>query len=160
MADIAAEIDLCRHLSFSLPVRYSGINYFKPTLKFRTVGYMPELRGWLRPGNDGFFAGAHFGMSWYNFAFDGASRYQDHAGDTPAIGGGLSIGYRLPVSKNGRWKMEFALGAGVYRLNYDIFDNVPDGRLLSSVQKTWAGIDSAAISFAYMFNLGKKGGAR
>ncbi len=37
------------------------------------------------------------GLAYYNFAFNGKYRYQDHLRQTPALGGGLSIGYRLPL---------------------------------------------------------------
>lgn len=160
IANIAPEIDLTKHLSFTLPIYYSAWNYFKTTIKFRTFAIQPELRYWISPNNEGFFAGAHFGLSYYNFAFDGDYRYQDHNGEKPAIGGGLSIGYMLPISDNNRWRIEFSLGAGVYSLNYDVFHNTPDtkdGLFVESGQKTYWGIDQAAISLMYTFNLKKKG---
>lgn len=162
MANIAAEMDFAEHWSFALPVYYSAWNYFKSTIKFRTFSVLPEFRYWFKENNDGFFTGAHFGLIYYNFAFDGAFRYQDHNGDTPAIGGGLSAGYRLPISKDNRWKVEFSLGAGIYTINYDKFHNTPqtkDGLLIENIRKTCLGIDQAAVSFSYMFDL-KKGGKR
>ncbi|MEE1308569.1 MAG: DUF3575 domain-containing protein, partial [Bacteroidaceae bacterium] len=110
-----------------------------------------------------FFAGAHFGLTYYNFAFNGDYRYQDHGGTTPAIGGGLSVGYRMPISKDNRWRMEFSLGAGVYPLHYDVFHNTKktkDGLMTETIKKTYWGIDQAAISFLYTFDLKKKGGLK
>ena len=95
IANVAPEMDIAKHLSFTLPVYYSAWNYFKTTIKFRTLAVQPELRYWISPNNEGFFAGAHFGLAYYNFAADGDYRYQDHNGKKPAIGGGLSIGYVL-----------------------------------------------------------------
>ena len=114
IANVAAEIDLAKHWSFSLPIYYSAWDYFKSTIKFRTFAVQPEFRYWLSEDNDGFFAGAHFGLAYYNFAFDGDYRYQDHNRETPAIGGGVNVGYRLPISKDNRWRVEFSLGAGLY----------------------------------------------
>lgn len=159
MVNLAAEVDLCEHLSFALPIYYSGTDYFKPTLKFRIFGFQPDLRCWLRPSNEGWFAGAHFGLAWYNFAFDGSIRYQDHVRNTPASGGGVSVGYRMPIGQNNRWKIEFAVGAGAYRLHYDTFVNEPNGKLTGSAKKTYIGLDQVAISFAYTFDM-KKGGKR
>ena len=65
-------------------------------------------------------------LAYYNFAFDGDYRYQDHNRETPAIGGGVSVGYRMPISKNNRWRVEFSLGAGVYSNHYDKFHNTPN----------------------------------
>ena len=159
MANAAVEVDLCEHLSFALPVFYSAMNYFTYSIKFRTVGFQPELRGWLSERNDGLFFGAHFGMAWYDFAFRGKYRYQDHDRNSPAVGGGVSIGYRMPISKNNRWYVEFAVGGGVYRLHYDTFINEPNGRRTGAFRKTYAGLDQAAVSFAYTFDI-KRGGKR
>ena len=159
----ALEIDLAEHWSFSFPVYYSSWNYFKSTIKFRTFAVQPELRYWPSEDNDGLYVGAHYGYAYYNFAFDGDYRYQDHSQETPAIGAGLSIGYRMPLTKNQRWKMEFALGAGVHSLHYDKFYNTPDtkdGLLVKSIKETYWGVDQAEITFSYSLDLQKKGGKR
>ena len=163
IANVAVEIDMARHWSFALPVYYSAWDYFKQTVKFRTFAVQPEFRYWLSDENDGFFAGAHFGLAYYNLAIDGDYRYQDHNRETPAIGGGVSIGYRLPISKNNRWRVEFSVGAGAYTNHYDKFHNTPDtkdGLLIESNKNTYWGIDQAAVSFSYSFDLKKKGGKR
>ena len=163
IANLAAEIDLARHWSFTLPIYYSAWNYFTSKVKFRTFALQPEFRYWLSEHNDGFFAGAHFGMAYYNFALPNGNRYQDHDRRSPALGGGLSVGYRLPLDKKNRWRVEFALGAGAYSLHYDKFSNpssTSDGRLMESVKKTFWGIDQVAVSFSYSFDLKKKGGKR
>ena len=164
IGNAATELDLANHWSFSLPICYSAWNYFTTTIKFRTFAIQPELRYWLSEENDGFFVGAHFGLAYYNLAINGDYRYQDHNCESPAIGGGLSVGYRLPISKNNRWKAEFSLGAGVYPLYYDKFHNTPnikDGLMIESgVKKIYWGIDQATVSFSYMLDLKKKGGKR
>jgi hypothetical protein len=89
--------------------------------------------------------------------------YQDYNRETPSIGGGLSLGYRLPVSWNNRWSVEFSLGAGVYSSHYDKFHNTPDtkdGLIVETVRKPYWGIDQAAVSLSYSFDLKKKGGKR
>lgn len=153
------EIDIIPRLSFALPIYYSGINYFTETVKFRTFCVQPELRYWFfkqQHGNDRLFLGAHFGMAYYNFALNGDYRIQDHAGRKPALGGGLSVGYRLPLGKEKRWKMEFSLGAGVYALHYDKFFNEHDGKLTKTIKRTFIGLDNAAISVGYTFDVSKK----
>ena len=160
IVNVGAEVDLLRHWSFTLPVYFSAWDYFKSTIKFRTFAVQPEFRYWPSEQNDGFFTGAHIGLAYYNFAFDGDFRCQDHGGETPAIGGGVSIGYRLPVSKNNRWKIEFSLGVGVYPIHYDKFHNTPyfkDGMMAGSIKTTYWGIDQLAVSIAYSFDQKKKG---
>lgn len=156
----AAEYDLTSHLSVQLPVYYSGFNYFRSNVKFRTLATMPELRFWISEENRGFFANIHLGLAWYNCAFGGAHRYQDHSGRTPAIGGGAGIGYRFPISADGRWSLEAALGMGAYSLDYDIFENNHNGMITGRRCRTFFGVDQAALSIGYSFGLKKKGGGR
>lgn len=156
--NVAAEIDLARHWSVSLPVYYSGFNYFKRSLKFRTLAIQPQVRWWPALQNDGFFLGAHLGMAYFNYAKDGDFRYQDHDANTPALGGGIGIGYRWNVGKSGRWAFEASIGAGVYHLDYDIFKNCTDGLLTGRERRTFVGIDNAALSVVYRFELSKKKG--
>ena len=79
---------------------------------------------------------------------------------TSSIGGGLSVGYRTYISKNKRWKMEFSVGGGYYDSKYDKFRNEENGFLIGSYEKQWIGVDQVAVSFAYTFNLKKKGDNR
>ena len=164
IANAAVEIDLGKHWSFNLPVYYSAWDYFKTTIKFRTLAVQPEFRYWFKPENEGWFVGAHFGYASYNIALDGDYRYQDHDRETPAMGGGLAFGYRTHISKNKRWKMEFTLGGGYYPLQYDKFHNTPnvkDGLMVEScIEKNYRGLDQASVSFLYTFDLKKKGGKR
>lgn len=156
IANVSVEVDLGKHWSFALPVNYSAWDYMKPTTKFRTFSMYPEGRFWVSKRNNGFFVGAHFGFAYYNYALNGDYRFQDHDGKTPALGGGLSIGYRLPISKNKKWNVEFAIGAGAYTRKYDRFYNVTDGRLVDTTNKMYLGIDNAAINFSYSFDLKKR----
>ena len=156
IANVAVEIDLAKHWSFTLPVYYSAWDYFKTTLKFRTLTVQPEFRYWFKEQNEGWFVGAHFGLGYYNYAHDGDYRYQDHDGKSPAIGGGISLGVRTPLSKKHRWYLEFVLGGGVYDTSYDRFYNVEDGKLIDTTSKVYWGIDNAAINISYKFNLKKR----
>ena len=156
IANLAVEVDLGKHWSFTLPVYYSAWDYFKTTVKFRTLMVQPEVRYWFNRHNEGWFLGAHFGSGYYNIALDGDYRYQDHAQQTPAIGGGLTIGYRTHLSKNKRWKLEFAVGGGAYDLKYDTYYNVKNGKLVETTPKTYIGVDNASINISYSFNLNKR----
>ena len=152
LGNLSAEVDITRNLSFHLPVYYSALNYFTSTIKFRALGFQPELRwNFTRPA--GLFVGAHFGLAYFNLATDGNWRIQTHNGNEPLIGGGVSIGYRLPLSKDKRWNLYFVLGAGAYRFHYDKFYNEPNGALAGSVSKTYWGLDNAALNFSYSFDL-------
>ena len=159
--NIAVEYDIIPHLSVALPFYYSGgLDYIKETIKFRGIVIQPEVRYYLKD-NDGFYGGAHFGLGWYNFALDKEFRIQDHKGRRPAIGGGISLGYAMKFKKQPRWGLEFAVGAGVYDVMYDVFYNEPNGAYAErGMHDTWFGIDNAAISLTYSFPLKKKEGRK
>ncbi len=153
ISNIAAEVDLAPRFSVVLPLAYSGWNYFSSTTKFRKFSMYPELRYWLRNDNSGLFTGVHFGMAWYNFAIGGKYRVQDKGAHTPALGGGLTVGYRMPISRCRRWKAEFALGLGIYSLHYDKYFNIPNGALIDTQRHTYAGPDQVSVAIAYTFRL-------
>lgn len=155
-SNLAFEVDLAKHWSFSLPIYYSALNYFKHTIKFRIFGFQPGFRYWLKPENRGVYFEARYGMGWYDFAFNGAYRYQSKGRKCPAVGGGISAGYRLPISGNGRWTMEFGAGIGAYRLHYDRFINDYNGKLVDSKKKSYFGIDNINVSISYSFPIEKK----
>lgn len=154
----AVEFDLAPHWSATLPVYYSGFNYFTRTLKFRTFAIQPEVRWWPSRQNHGFFLGAHFGMAYYNVALDGETRYQDHDGNTPALGGGLAVGYRFRLNSDPNLTMEATVGGGIYNLHYDTFRNYHNGPLTGSRRRTFFGVDQAALSLTYRFGMTRKKG--
>lgn len=156
-SNLAFEVDFAPHWSFNLPIYFSAVNYFKHDIKFRTFSFQPGVRYWLRECNTGVYLEAHYGMGWWNFAFGGDYRYQDHFRKSPTMGGGIAAGYRLPISKNGRWAMEFGAGVGVYRLDYDRFQNRYNGKLIDSRKKTVFFIDNVNVSISYSIPLERKG---
>jgi hypothetical protein len=165
ITNLAAEIDLTRHLSLAIPVYYSGgYDYFSPYMKFRCLILQPELRyyPWVRDDiNTGFFIGAHAGAGFYNYALNGDYRIQDARGQRPAYGGGLSLGYKVDFRKNPSWGMEFVVGGGVYDAEYDLFYNEINGPYYKrGIHKLWYGVDNAAISLCYRFGMKTKGGTR
>ena len=157
-ANAGVEFDLGRYMSVNIPIYYSAVDYFSPTVKFRNLSIQPELRVWPMTNKKGLYVGAHMGVGYYNFAFNRDYRYQDYAGKTPAIGGGLSLGYRMPISKDKRWNLEFALGAGVYPIHYDVFYNTVDyrdGQLQDTKKGTYIGLDNVLVGVSYRIPMKK-----
>ena len=156
ISNLGCEIDIAKHFSIAVPIYYSALNYFTETIKFRTLATQPEIRYWTNQNNNGLFFGVHGGVAQYNIAVDGDLRYQDHDGTSPALGGGIGLGYRMPISDDNRWHIEFAIGAGIYRLHYDTFHNVHNGKLINTYHDVYYGIDNAAINISYRFDLKKR----
>ncbi len=155
IANTAVEIDLGQRLSFHIPVYYSALDYFSETVKFRTFALQPELR--YRPvAVKGLFAGVHFGMAYFNLATGGDYRIQDRDGNSPMLGGGISLGYRLHFSKDSRWGIEFAVGGGAYSCDRDRFINEKNGPYVDTISKAYIGLDNLSVSLTYDFSLGRK----
>lgn len=165
ISNIAFEYEFSPRWSLSVPIYYSAVNYFTYKVKFRTAAIQPELRYWLR-SNDGStvlerakantYVGVHLGIAHYNYALGGDYRRQDHDGKTPAYGGGISFGTRIPLGHTGRWYMEFTGGVGYYHLYYDKFVNEPNGCELSSTKKNFFCIDNVAVTVVYRLDTKKK----
>ncbi len=154
IANAGVELDLTENLSFNLPVYFGTLDYFTGTVKFRTFLLQPELR-WNFTRPEGLFLGAHFGLCYFNFAVNGNYRIQDRGGKTPMLGGGLTLGYKLHFREHPRWGVEFALGAGAYRFDYDRFVNEDNGPYVDTINRTYIGPDNASVSFFYEFDLGR-----
>ena len=92
-------------------------------------------------------------MAYFNVASDGLFRYQSHK---PILGGGLSVGYRIPLGKKKHWSIDVSAGAGVYSLYYDRFVNVENGMWLDSNRFTYIGVDHLSVSLAYAFDISKR----
>ena len=138
------------HWSVSVPVYYTSLDWFSENRKFRVLAFQPEVRYWLRDDFQGLFFNAHTTFGWYNVAFGGDYRYQDHARRSPAYGGGLGIGYKLRLGQEqSRWGLEFGAGAGVIPLHYDYYYNIHNGRLAGEDKRVYWGPDQAFVSITY-----------
>ena len=152
VANLSGEATLGCRWSLALSLYYSGWDYASDTRKFRTFIFRPEARFWTRSALRGLYLQAHVQMAAYNFAMPSWSyRIQDVGGDHPALGGGIGLGYRLPLG-NGRWALDAAIGAGVYHLKYDRFENRDNGPLVDTRSRVWAGIDHVSVGVVYNFN--------
>lgn len=148
--------------SVVLPMSYSGWNYGSSHTKFCISSFAPEIRYWINLSDrDTYFwwyVGAHMGLKWYNFALGKShDRYQDHDGDSPALGGGLDFGFRMPMRKGSPWGVEVGVGAGIYHTYSDIWQNGGCGELLSTQKKWRFGLDYVGVSVTYSIKTERRG---
>lgn len=135
-------------LSGSVALQWSAWNYGKVTRKMRIASVRPALRWWPARRSDGFFAGVHFMSATYNFTL-GDRRIQDGPGNYPALGGGLTAGWRSPALFNSNWKIELSAGVGAYRIGYEEFQNRPNGLKIGQKKRLYVGPDDVAVSVVY-----------
>ena len=153
-ANLGVEFEMGRHLSLSIPVFYTALDWFNVQTKFRLVGTQPELRLWFRDDFSGPFLAAHGTFGYYNVAVPNREfRIQDRDGRTPAYGAGLNIGwkFRLDRKRADRLGLELSFGGGWLHLDYDRFYNVENGRYADSQVKDYFGPDHASVALTYRF---------
>ena len=155
VANAGVEVAPLPHFSVSVPAYYTALDWFSEDVKFRVLGCQPELRYWLGKNPSGLFFNAHCTFAYYNIAWGGEYRYQDHARKTPALGGGIGIGYKVALEKDSPWGIEFGIGGGALPLHYDYYYNVHNGRLAGEDTRTYWGVDQAFVNFTYRLGKGK-----
>ena len=157
VANAGIEVRPLDHWSLNLPLYYTALDWFSETVKFRVLGVQPEIRYWLKDDMHGLFFNIHTTFAYYNIAWGGDYRYQDHARKSPSLGGGLGIGYKVPLKDSDTpWGVEFGIGGGALPLHYDYYYNVHNGRLAGEDKRTYWGVDQAFVSFTYRLGQAKK----
>lgn len=93
---------------------------------FQIRNYQLESRYYLRSGDmasnplgegaafRGLYLQAYAHLALFGICFDA-----DRGWVGEGAGAGLGVGYVMPISKNGHWRLEFGLQAGYFRCKYD-----------------------------------------
>lgn len=121
----------------------------------------------------GFYLEAYAGAFLYQIGFSATKGWIGEG-----AGGGLGLGYVLPVSRNGHWRLNFGLQVGMFYTAYDPFvwgcpvENVEDGlyyydwkadgSLFKERQHnmTWIGPTRVSVSLSYDLLYRRAGGKR
>ena len=149
VTNVSVEVGYAKHYSFELLGTFSPWDYGRETLQFRTAILQPEFRYWFSEGWTRHFVGLHAHLGWYNIAPGGKVRYQDHNGNSPLVGVGLSYGYVVPFTSH--WGAEFSVGAGYAYLLYDKFYNIHNGAQFGTGEKHYFGLTKLGASVYYRF---------
>lgn len=149
VTNVSVEVGYAKHYSFELLGTFSPWDYGRETLQFRTALLQPEFRYWFSEGWTRHFVGLHAHLGWYNIAPGGKVRYQDHNGNSPLVGVGLSYGYVVPFTSH--WGAEFSVGAGYAYLSYDKFYNIHNGAQFGTGEKHYFGLTKLGASVYYRF---------
>jgi len=148
VANLGVEFSFGHGFSLDLPFYYSPYD-ITSRFRVRVLGTQPELRYWLRrdwPGAGHFF-GINGTVAGFDISFPHTRRFQDpeHA----LWGAGISYGYALNFGKEKHWGLEFNIGLGYMNYHLDTFDNVYNGKLLSTEKKDYWGVTRVGISLTY-----------
>lgn len=149
----AIELGLNHKWGLELPVAYNNVNYFTRKVKFRQLTLQPGLKHYFRTQrhDDDCFVGAHFGLSWYNMAFNGIHAFRNRT-RSPGWGFGISGGWKHRFTQSRHWYVEAEIGVGWYHLHYDVVENSDRGRVLYSKRGGRWLIDRIAVTIGYQFH--------
>lgn len=154
--NLGVEVGLSRHTALDLSVGYNPWNIKGDNDGNKKLVHLivqPEFRYFLCDRFNGHFFGVHALYSRYNIGkhelpmlFGKGSKEYRFEGD--AYGGGLSYGYQLLLGS--RWNLEFEVGVGYVRLDYDKYECHKCGKKLGSSGKNYLGPTKAGISLIYL----------
>jgi hypothetical protein len=112
----------------------------------------PEYRYWTCEAFNGHFFGVHLLFARFNIGgmnlsplFERAFRYQGSG-----VGAGVSYGYHWAIST--AWGLEFTLGAGVVRVDYDKYACAVCSEKIDKFAKAYIGPTRAGVSLVYILN--------
>lgn len=156
--NIGVEVGLGRHTTLDVSGGYNwfNLNGAKHNNK-KLVHWLiqPEFRYFLCERFNGHFFGAHLLYSQYNigghklpmlFGKDSKNfRYQGYS-----YGIGISYGYQLILSK--RWNLEFNIGAGYMRMEYDKYDRAKCGDFIGCQSRNYFGLTKAGVTLIFLIH--------
>lgn len=152
--NLGAEIGLGRRTTLDVVAGYNPWNAKNAgAKKLAHFIVQPEFRYFLCERFNGHFFGVHALYSQYNI-----SRHElpmllgkgskDFRFQGSAYGGGVSYGYQLMLGTH--WNLEFEIGVGYARLNYDKYNCGKCGTKIESAHKNYFGPTKLGISLIYI----------
>lgn len=129
------------HLTGELSVYYNPFTY-GDNKKISGLAIQPELRYWFCIPYYKHFIGLHAMYADYNVGWT-KYRYQGNL-----FGAGLSYGYQMILAP--RWNLEFNIGLGYARMNYDKYDRPKCGFFVGHQADNYFGITKLGISVIYI----------
>lgn len=151
--NLALEIGLNERTSLELsgsynPWKLSG--NFESNKKLVHMILRAEYRYWLCERYNGHFFAVDAIYGRYNIGSVNVPLLfkKEHRYDGYAVGGGMTYGYHLMLSK--RWGVEFKAGVGVMRLNYDKYNCVLCDRDGVNHKKTYFMPTNAGINLVWL----------
>ncbi len=114
----------------------------------------PEYRYWFCQTFNGWFVGAHamggqFDAGGIKLPFGLLKDFRDKRYEGWFVGGGVTAGYQLPLSRH--WNMETSIGVGYDYLHYSSYECGTCGNRTGTDHRNYVGPTKAALELVYMF---------
>lgn len=141
-AEFSATVDR----TWSLHADFSFNPFRVENLRTQNFIFRPQVRYWFDETYRNLFVGLHYIYANYHVGIPSIMKSK-FAGW--GIGGGLDVGYALPVWKN--WNVEFQFGASAMYLDYNKSECRNCGDLKKSEHGVYVLPTKAAVSLVYLF---------
>ena len=141
--NLGVEYAFARQWSLNVDGMYAPWT-FKDNKKYLAWGIQPELRLWCCEAMTRHYVGLHYHYARFNIG------QQDFRRDGHLMGAGLSYGYIWVIDS--RWNIDFNIGLGYARLNYDKYRQ-KCGQLEEHRERNYWGPTKAGVTFVYKFHL-------
>ena len=114
------------HFTYGASIDFPWWQDYHAYKYFQIRNYQLETRYYLRSGNidrrpegkgaafRGLYLQAYGNLGLFGICFDAKRGWVGEG-----IGGGIGIGYVLPLTRKGHWRLEFQLQAGIFHCKYD-----------------------------------------
>ena len=114
------------HFTYGASIDFPWWQDYDAHKYFQIRNYQLETRYYLRrgdlssnpPGEGAAFRGLYL-QAYAHVALFGLCFDADRGWVGEGAGGGVGLGYVMPISKKGHWRLEFGLQAGFFRCKYD-----------------------------------------
>lgn len=152
--NLGVEIGLGRRTTLDIAAGYNPWNVNNAgSKKLAHFMVQSEFRYFLCERFNGHFFGVHALYSQYNINKHELPMLlgkgsKDYRFQGSAYGGGVSYGYQLMLGTH--WNLEFEIGIGYARLNYDKYNCGKCGTKIESGHKNYFGPTKAGISLIYI----------
>lgn len=148
--NLSAETAISNKFTIDITGGYNPWEFSKErSLKHWAI--QPEARYWLHQKFYGHFLGVHgtytdYDIQYLDFPFGFMkNRHYDGYG----VGGGISYGYNLPLSKH--WNIEFNIGLGYMYFRYDkYYKTSQEEEHLGLFKRDYFGPTKAGVSIVYI----------
>jgi hypothetical protein len=147
----SVEFGIGRRWTTDLAVAYNPFRLHKVGMN-QLWFVQPELRYWFCQRFERHFIGLHaiygeYNIGQVNFLTDTFKQYRYKG---RGVGVGISWGYHTPISK--RWAIEYSLGIGYVKLDYDKIDCYECNKVVGKRNRNYFGPTKAAVSLIFMIN--------
>jgi hypothetical protein len=150
--NLGIEAELSKKLTLDVIGNYNPFDLGKDKMIKHWL-VQPEIRYWFCEKFSRGFVGLHAhggqaNIGHIKFPFGIYKKMNDFRHEADFYGGGISLGYQLPLHK--RWNLEFSIGGGYAYVMYDKYDLETDQKIMSGQTHHYLGLTKATFSVIYI----------